>query len=549
MNLETHLKEAPTKVNSEFDYPYPQYFEVNGIVYKADADGFHIGNYTLPMYRVDEWNGVIQNPNDFSADTWAFTGDCTVDGTSVKCVGSCTITPTTMIEPIVSGTLYRFGVVVDVVRGSCTFKLNAFEHGIEVVSDGYFRCGYIRATDPEMPRIVTSDDFIGTFTYFDCAYVEPYTFEYDGIWTIAPLGNNWVGTNGHYLVYCVSHAICYVNPSIHVRGLCNQRGRIIMGGFDSFHITIGGSTVGMCGLNSVFWTGVGGAGFREIFIDRATNAPVHEFEELYRRGDMGWETVPSIGTILNVQVLGDGFCAYGTNGVSYFKRVSSPLPTYGRMDVLSGKGIPSRHAAVGMESGNYFIDNDGNLWTQSADNKIQRIGYDYLFSEESLSEVVLHLDTVKQDLYISFPTSGYIFANGALSEIQRTFVSLYHHNGVLYGSFDDFEDDTVQLTSSVMDFGSRGFKSVFGVEIVCDNPLAYTLYVYTRNSQSGDMIVHEYSFNERGTTMFNLVAIEFQFEIVGTVNENNYIDDVNVIWKLDDVSGARGVMEYGTVAR
>lgn len=212
--------------------------------------------------------------------------------------------------------------------------------------------------------------------------------------------------------------------------------------------------------NWVAWSQIGSANF-----------------EISRTNDAGYMPMSWPGYVYQIRKLGKNGIVYGSGGVSMMYPVGQPMATFGFMDLLH-KGIKSTLAVSGDEFKHFFITHDGYLYRQGVEGRPEKLGYKRLLSQ--LREPVLLWDKEQQKLYISDERNGYIYNDQTLGGW------LPGVTGILLG--DDslqvvspfvVNVPRVELVTTTFDFGSRGRKSLEGVELGIESDVpVYVAYEY-----------------------------------------------------------------------
>ena len=264
------------------------------------------------------------------------------------------------------------------------------------------------------------------------------------VWQVADFGDYLLMTNGQQVVgrngatgVWDSDATSASIPDMAT--VCNFRGQIIGGNINGWED---------CDVNYVAWSDIGSAEFYPGLRNEAGYAP------------MSWN-----GAVLRVMELGDMVAVYGVNGVSLLK----PAQQYMGIKELDLPGIPVAGAVGGSSRGHLFVDYSGDLWLVGPDGKTKNLGYSEYMLELDAAEIVVSYNHQQNEYYISDGTKAFIFGANGLCRTHQLVSSIAFDNGVLYGTYESDTDLGAYVTTDVLDFGQRAFKTLSALAFGCSS--------------------------------------------------------------------------------
>jgi hypothetical protein len=279
-------------------------------------------------------------------------------------------------------------------------------------------------------------DEIGTLAYVDVADFGPF-------YSIAYLDTS--GNRYNYIrdISQIDEYGCMVAQTQPLFGThINFNGQLIGGNVSNWQ---------SLGSNAIVWSAIGNyefdpsvnivAGFSELFVGETTG----ERATIYRLLQLGSKVIAYADAgrvILSPQVIGNTF-------------------TFGQ-ERLSGNGIRSGNHLAGDLTIHGYINTENEFCITTSQGNIRR-GY---------KEFIAPLISGANETHVSFLPKERTFyiSNGISSLVVNEFGAYKSHqlpssvvrtqNGVLYGTFNDTEDESAIVVTDSLDFGSRGIKTV-----------------------------------------------------------------------------------------
>ena len=265
-----------------------------------------------------------------------------------------------------------------------------------------------------------------------------------GMWQVADFGDYVLLTNGSQVVSRNGATGIWdddaTSPSIpEMKTVCNFRGQIIGGNISGWED---------CDINYVAWSDIGSAEFYPGLRNEAGYAP------------MSWN-----GAVLRVMELGDLVAVYGENGISLLK----PAQQYMAIKELNLPGIPTAGCVGGCSNSHVFVDYAGELWLLGPDGKPKNLGYQEYMTELDAGEIVISHNRQQDEYYISDGVKTFILGKNGLCQSHQLVSSVVFDRGVLYGTWESDNDTGAYVTTDVLDFSQRAFKTLEILSFQCSS--------------------------------------------------------------------------------
>ena len=264
------------------------------------------------------------------------------------------------------------------------------------------------------------------------------------VWQVADFGDYVLMTNGSQVISRnVTTGVWdddATSASIpEMATLCNFRGQIVGGNISGWED---------CDVNYVAWSDIGSAEFYPGLRNEAGYAP------------MSWN-----GAVLRVMELGDLVVVYGENGISLLK----PAQQFMAIKELDLPGIPVAGAVGGSNRGHVFVDYSGELWMLGPDGKPKNLGYGEFIQEMDAGELVVSYNPQQNEYYISDGSTTYVLGKNGLCQSHQLVSSVVFDRGMLYGTWESDNDTGAYVTTDVLDFGQRAFKTLATLSFGCSS--------------------------------------------------------------------------------
>ena len=239
--------------------------------------------------------------------------------------------------------------------------------------------------------------------------------------------------------------------------------------------------------------------------------------------------------------LGNGVIAYTNNGVSLLLPIVEPTFSYSERTIAHW-GIPFKGAVGGDENIHLIIDNDGVMWMMDSEYKIERKGYQWIFENMTLSQIVVIYDGRKREFYISDGTHSYLMTSWGLCEIDQIVTGvIYNRSGEQKIFYEDSDDAAGRIVTDVIDSNQRGYKTLTAVEVGGKGQSNMTVGV--------DYLDHNHTFARTGYIpctpegmAFPIVTSQEYRVAVHCSNLANFeMDYINLRFKFPDKRAVRGM--------
>ena len=336
------------------------------------------------------------------------------------------------------------------------------------------------------------------------------------VWQVADFGDFVLMTNGSQLVqraYDGTWTSFTSTSSIPaMETVCSFRGQIIGGNISGWED---------CDVNYVAWSDIGSAEFYPGLRNEAGYAP------------MSW-----IGAVLRVMPMGDMVAVYGETGVSLLK----PAKQYMAIKDLDLPGIPVAGAVGGSNRAHLFVDYGGDLWLLGADGKPKKLGYSEYIGQMSAGDIVVSFNRQQNEFYISDGQTSYVLGDKGLCQTHQLVSSCEFDNGVLYGTFESDEDTAAWVTTDVLDYGQRAFKTLEILSCGCSSASDMWTSLFWRSDVKGSFQQSGWQWiNPTGFTTPMITAHDFKLAFKADDYSDTKLAYFDARLKLSDKRSIRGI--------
>lgn len=405
-----------------------------------------------------------------------------------------------------------------------------------------------------------------------------------GDWHFVDLFSNWLLFNGSCVVTKLNDRGMFgaanrvlVNDTVTVQTGCENRGRIVLGGFNvanshksqweafwkdwaNRQSTGINMSIGL-GTNFVAWSSIGDGDVLWLLnpfrgIEGDVKSATHDIFSIDRplifdklqRNEMGFMPMPWQGTVRRVKPLGKAVVVYGDDGIGALVPVTEPISTYGYQHIMS-VGIADRGAVGGDDRTHVFLDNKGTMWALGTDLTPQRLGYSEYFSAYPGDDVTIGYDPEESEFYLSNDAGCYVLTGAGLSSLGRMYSSIFWADGALRGVWTgtaaaEAEDTALLAVSDVFDMKMRGIKRIHEVEIPCDDTTGITVGFDYRFDKSAASFTRStlVPINKEGNAAQSVSGVDFKLVLSATDYTKVNIDgDIIVRYQTSDVRTRRGL--------
>ena len=262
---------------------------------------------------------------------------------------------------------------------------------------------------------------------------------------------------------------------------------------------------------------------------------------LDRRNEAGFREHDFTGPVVEVKKLGNLCVVYGYNGISVFRPVVEPAPTYAYKNIAS-IGIYNKGAVAGDDKEHCFVGSDGHIYKINEQLEVARSGYqEFILELDNGTVVVLH-DPGEGDYYFSDGVRSFILTPKGMCEIFQRISTLTRYNGVKYGVSSDATDTTFLAVTDRMDFGLRGRKTVECIELSASGDGDFSVAIDWRNGPSEVFTRSDWApVNDQGVATIRISATEFRFAVKCSDYSDAFLSSAKVRFKMEDMKSIRGV--------
>ena len=321
-------------------------------------------------------------------------------------------------------------------------------------------------------------------------------------------------------------AIVYnVSPNIpnHMT-CCNFRGVPVVGGLVTSDTAW--SQLGRC---SVAWSAIGRVNFKSGDGNTFAGSMV-----------MDWDDYGT-GLVYDVRHLGDYVIVYGNGGIAALFLASDPIPTFGKKN-LWDFGLLSPRSIAGNEHMHCYITGDYHLWV--VNNKLEFTDLGYKEIIKSMVKANIVISYASDRFYISDGLSCYVLNKYGLFSCHQMVTSAgYYRGSILCGFCNDNQDTTAMIVTDILDFGSRDFKTLSGLEIGAnkDVTVAFDWKVKNRDSFQRTSWI---TASDEGYVGMPISGTDFRIAIKTESYVDFKLDSLDIKYKYSGRRFSRGQRAY-----
>jgi hypothetical protein len=231
------------------------------------------------------------------------------------------------------------------------------------------------------------------------------------------------------------------------------------------------------------------------------------------------------GWVYQLRKLHNRVIAYGQNGVTALLPAGN---TYGMQTVFQ-LGLKGKHAVCGTDTEHFFVDIEGRLWRLA--ESMEKLDYAEYLAPMS-SSMVLSLDRETGLVYICDGEYGYIYSprSKSLGAGPNNITGAGNRSGTSYiTASQTISTPVLNLTTDILDFGTRKAKTVRTVEIGTDTTQDLSVSLDYRIDKTADWLTTPWStVTKEGTAYVPCYGVEFRINIKNTAYDNIGIDYITV---------------------
>ena len=251
--------------------------------------------------------------------------------------------------------------------------------------------------------------------------------------------------------------------------------------------------------HSVAWAGIGTFDFR-IFDNRVAGYS-HTSE------GQGGE-----GNLWKARQLGQGVLLYGSEGIFSMNPISQPVSSWSVPKNLGR--VPPLHwnAIAGNAQIHYYIDENLDLWRLTSES-VDKLSYKEYLQSLVASDILLVYEEQNANLYISDGNRSFVLTPQGLYECHQCVTSIGIKRDTLAGFFVDTAEYEGLVVTNTLDFFSRGFKSIQGLEIGSQSEDPVYGFVKYKNGNNPFSTSIAKQFTNDGVVMPIVAGVDLQVGI------------------------------------
>lgn len=218
------------------------------------------------------------------------------------------------------------------------------------------------------------------------------------------------------------------------------------------------------------------------------------------------------GIIWKARPLGQSIVLYGSEGIFQMTPITQPVS--GWTQPVSLARVPPLHwnTIAGNNRVHYYIDENLDLWRATSEG-IEKLSYKEFLQTLNPSDILLVYEEKNGRLYISDGVKSFVLTQQGMYECHQCVTSIGMRRDTLAGFFIDTQDYAGRIVTNTVDFFSRGFKSIQGLELglQSDDPV-YAFVNYASNGSTLSQSVRK-QFTNDGFVAPIIAGVDLQIGI------------------------------------
>jgi len=337
---------------------------------------------------------------------------------------------------------------------------------------------------------------------------------------LADFGEYALMVNGKVTIYrdtiTDTWVLALAQPKIPLMGtICNFKGQAIGGGITTSWYD--------CDEHYIIWSKIGELDF----------TPDEKNTAGFRRDPWG-------GIVQHVKRLGELVIVYGSKGLTAMIPVREPAATFGFKEIYE-IGIINKGAVNGNILRHLFVNSNYEL-CEVTDKGVNVIGYKEYIYRLAGKDIIVSYNQTTKDFYISNGTITFLYSSQGLTEVSQHPSSVWYGDDSQYMIPDTDDGRNPYLITESIDFGLRGSKTIFVLEIGITNyDQVFTAidWIMDRNSSGVTAWISE---NSQG--IFNLIIVGTTFKVMMKftgVTSDTIVSYIKLRYKMTDLRPIRGI--------
>lgn len=300
-----------------------------------------------------------------------------------------------------------------------------------------------------------------------------------------------------------------------MRTICNFKGQAIGGNIvSSWH---------ECDETYIIWSKIGEMDF----------TPDDKNTAGFRRDPFG-------GVVHNIRRLHDMAIIYSSKGITAMLPTIDPAPTFGFKE-LYDVGIINQGAINGNWFQHLFVNTNYEL-CQLTNEGVKVLGYrDYVYRLAG-EDIIVSYDQTNKDFYISNSSMAFLYSPYGLTEAPQFPSALWYGESRQWILPPTMSSTPPWIQTEEFDFGYRGQKTIFVLEVGCKNYTAAMAAIDWVIDNGDWRLTHWQVVNNQGVATLIIAGTDFNVRLkFSGVTTDTVINYIKVRYKMTDVRSIRGV--------
>jgi len=297
--------------------------------------------------------------------------------------------------------------------------------------------------------------------------------------------------------------------------ICNFKGQAVGGGVTSSWYD--------CDEHYIIWSKIGELDF----------TPDEKNTAGFRRDPFG-------GIVQHVKRLGDLVIVYGSEGITGMVPVADPAATFGFKELYE-VGIVNKGAVSGSILHHLFVNSNYEL-CEVTNKGVNVLGYKEYISRLAGKDIIVSYNQSARDFYVSNGTITFLYSPYGLTEVFQHPSSIWYSENSQYMIPDTDDGRDPYLVTEHIDFGFRGSKTIFVVELGItnyDEALVAIDWIMDKDNSGTTVWVSE---NAQGIVNLIIAGTVFKLRLKITgVTSDTVVSYIKVRYKMTDLRSIRGI--------
>lgn len=430
---------------------------------------------------------------------------------------------------------------------------------------------------------------------YDYATGTKTTIDNGGPWSFVDFYDSYMFTNGVNTLWHMNLSSItgqndriYVEKDVRVAAGCGFRGRVMLGGFDTFKnmsdnwssfITTWAQTIQTSGAiiydldfqkNFLWWSSIGGEDALMLFQQAVSQDSLFTgdgygssrplvFEQI-KKNEMGWMPMPFQKKIVVIKPIGGDVAVYGEDGMAFLRPQGHlfGLMEGGDFSELSMVGVNNASAVGGNERVHLVMDNGGSLWLVESGLKVTNLGYEEFLSPLLGTDVMISYTPRGKSVgtgkfHISNGYNSFLLTSDGMTEVSQNVTTKVFMGGQNVGIAQDENDGDISQESIITSVPisieeERALRHISWVEVESTSvsfetlkaKLYYRVEGKTYNNDDAWDSTEWINLNLKGAVYFGVTGLEFKVSIKTSDYRNFNLGKITVRYLSPDKTTRRG---------